>query len=81
MRISPSDFNSYFEKSLEGMYGLEIRLCLILGLLRKKGTDYELTEKGAYYYHYIEQAYTTAYIDKMWNISSNEPFPEKIILK
>ncbi|MBP1744985.1 MAG: hypothetical protein H6Q58_1963, partial [Firmicutes bacterium] len=43
--------------------------------------DYELTEKGAYYYHYIEQAYTTAYIDRMWNISRNEPFPEKIILK
>lgn len=81
MRISPSGFSSYFGKPLESMYGPEIAICLMLGLLRKKGTDYELTEKGAYYYHYIEQAYTTAYIDKMWNISRNQAFPEKIILK
>ena len=81
MRISPDGFLSYFGKPLESMYGPEIGLCVLLGLLIKKGTDYELTEKGAYYYHYIEQAYTTAYIDKMWNISRNEPFPEKIILK
>lgn len=42
---------------------------------------YILTEKGAYYYHYIEQIYTTAYIDKMWNVSRLTAFPEKIILQ
>jgi len=81
IRISPSGFGSYFDRTIDSIYGAEIGLCVLLGLLRKKGTEYELTEKGAYYYHYIEQAYTTAYIDKMWNISRNEPFPEKIILK
>lgn len=81
MRISPERFQSYFGRSLDSMYGAEIKLCRMLGLLKREGEDYELTEKGAYYYHYIEQAYTTAYIDKMWNISRNEPFPVKIILK
>ncbi len=81
MRISPDRFKSYFGRSLGSMYGAEIKLCLLLGLLKRAGEDYELTEKGAYYYHYIEQAYTTAYIDRMWNISRNEPFPEKIVLR
>lgn len=81
MRISPAAFKSYFGRSLESMYGPEIRLCLILGLLKKVGEGYELTEKGAYRYHYIEQAYTTAYIDRMWNISRKVPFPEKIVLR
>jgi oxygen-independent coproporphyrinogen-3 oxidase len=81
MRISPERFQSYFGRSLDSMYGAEIKLCRMLGLLKRAGDDYELTEKGAYYYHYIEQAYTTAYIDRMWNISRNEPFPVKIILK
>ncbi|HSN58177.1 MAG TPA: radical SAM protein, partial [Clostridiaceae bacterium] len=81
MRISPERFQSYFGRSLGSMYGAEIKLCQMLGLLKRLGDDYELTEKGAYYYHYIEQAYTTAYIDRMWNISRNEPFPVKIILK
>jgi oxygen-independent coproporphyrinogen-3 oxidase len=81
MRISPASFQEYFGRSLESMYGPEIRLCVSLGLLKKAGEAYELTEKGAYYYHYIEQAYTTAYIDRMWNISRKVPFPEKIVLR
>lgn len=81
MRISPDSFRGYFGRPLESMYGAEMKLCLMLGLLKRAGVDYELTEKGAYWYHYIEQAYTTAYIDKMWNISRKVPFPEKIILK
>jgi coproporphyrinogen III oxidase-like Fe-S oxidoreductase len=41
----------------------------------------QTTDKGAYYYHYIEQAYTMKYIDKMWNIFSKQAFPQKITLK
>ncbi|WP_319469680.1 hypothetical protein [uncultured Trichococcus sp.] len=52
-----------------------------LGYLRKNGRAYELTDKAAYLYHGVEQAYTTAYIDKMWHTSRLQPFPEKIILK
>ena len=39
-----------------------------------------MTPKGAYYYHYFEQVYTLAYIDKMWGIMRNEAFPERITL-
>lgn len=39
-----------------------------------------LTDRAAYWYHNIEQAYTTAYIDKMWNICRKTAFPEEIAL-
>ena len=46
---------------------------------REKGV-YEMTLKGAFYYHHYENYYTLAYIDKMWGIMRKEAFPEKIEL-
>jgi len=90
MKIDEKAFSSFFEKSLRSMYGFEMALAQFLGLVsveKKTGEDnnpyriYTLTERGAYYYHFIEQQYTTSYIDKMWSISRVESWPEKIILR
>ena len=37
---------------------------------------YEMTLKGAFYYHYFENYYTLSYIDKMWGVMRKEAFPE-----
>ena len=79
--INPEDFQNFFGASLNQKYGLEILLCRVLGFIKKIKGEYHLTERGAYWFHYIEQAYTTAYIDKMWNVSGKVAFPEKIILE
>lgn len=42
--------------------------------------DVRMTLKGAFYYHYYENFYTLAYIDKMWGIMRKVAFPEKIEL-
>ncbi len=81
MHISPESFEKFFGKGLNRMFGLEILISCILGFLERDGEALCLSERGAYYYHYIEQAYTTAYIDKMWSISRVTPFPDKIVLK
>ena len=81
MEIHPQKFQELIGKPLNQMYGLELWVGLKTGLIAKKNNVYYLTAKGAYYYHYIEQVYTTAYIDKMWNISRNTAFPDEIILK
>ena len=36
--------------------------------------------KGAFYYHYYENYYTLAYIDKMLGIMKDEDFPSEIRL-
>jgi coproporphyrinogen III oxidase-like Fe-S oxidoreductase len=81
MKIDRGKFAKITGVPLDEMFGSEIYLAVKLGLIRKNGDIYELTDRGAYYYHYIEQVYTTAYIDKMWNVSGKQAFPERIILK
>jgi oxygen-independent coproporphyrinogen-3 oxidase len=63
------------------MFGWELFIAERTGFLRKNGANYELTNKAATAYHYIEQVYTTAYIDRMWNVSRKQAFPDKIVLK
>ncbi|SHI75743.1 coproporphyrinogen-III oxidase family protein [Parasporobacterium paucivorans] len=81
MRINKEGFKKIIGTELEKMYGMEIFIARRLGYLRKKGDSYELTDKAILLYHHIEQVYTTAYIDKMWNVSRLQAFPDKIILK
>ena len=79
--IDPVAFENLIGTPLNKLYGAEIWIAAKLGLLKKHKNNYELTEKGAFYYHFIEQQYTRAYIDKMWNISMKTAFPDEVILK
>ena len=79
--IDPVGLKNLIGTPLNKLYGVEIWIALKLGLLKKHNNKYELTEKGAFYYHFIEQQYTRAYIDKMWNISMKTAFPDEVILK
>lgn len=80
MRISKEEFKEFFNVSLKKMYGLELFLAKLLGYVKEKKEEFILTKKGAYIYHLVEQAYTTAYIDKMWHVLRLEAFPEKMKL-
>ena len=79
--IDPEGFENLIGTPLNKLFGVEIWIAERLGLLKKHKNKYELTEKGAFYYHFIEQQYTRAYIDRMWNISMKTAFPDEVILK
>lgn len=79
-RVSAADFDHFFGLPLAKMYGLELWLAKRLGFATERGGVYEMTLKGAFYYHYYENFYTLAYIDKMWGILRREAFPERIEL-
>jgi len=81
MRIDSSKFEKMIGSPLQKMYRFELFAAEKLGYLRKIDCDYELTEKASYMYHDIEQVYTTAYIDKMWNVSRLQAFPAEIVLR
>ncbi|MGI5962104.1 MAG: coproporphyrinogen-III oxidase family protein [Lawsonibacter sp.] len=74
-RIAPDDFQHCFGISLDSMYGLELRLAQRLGWLRRDGTDWVLTDAGAFRFHTFEQFYTLSYIDQMWGLLGREAFP------
>lgn len=79
-KISANDFEKFFGVPITSMYGMELKIAQLLGFITKKNNDYEMTMKGAFYYHYFENFYTLAYIDKMWSIMRKEAFPTKIEL-
>ena len=79
-QVDPAAFERFFGVSLNRMYGLEFLLARLLGFATFVDGVYRMTLKGAFYYHYYENYYTLAYIDKMWGIMRKEPFPVEIRL-
>ncbi len=79
-RVSEKDFEAFFGVKLKKVYGAEMRLMKLLGFATERDGVWEMTLKGAFYYHYYENFYTLAYIDKMWGIMRREAFPEEIRL-
>jgi coproporphyrinogen III oxidase-like Fe-S oxidoreductase len=81
MAISPERFEAVVGVPLSEMFGFEFWVLEKMGMVYKENDHYCLTDDAAYLYHNIEQIYTTAYIDKMWNVSRNIAFPEEIVLR
>lgn len=79
-RVNSRDFEQFFGVSLGKMYGLELKLAKLLGFVTEQNGVYEMTLKGAFAYHYYENFYTLAYIDKMWGLLCREAFPEQMTL-
>lgn len=80
LKMSNKEFSKVFTKNIERVLGVELLIGRALGIIKKAGDDYNLTERGAYIYHLIEQRYTCQYIDKMWGKSSKEAWPKEIKL-
>ena len=79
-KVRSRDFERFFGVPLKRMYGMELKIARLLGFLTEEDGNYQMTLKGAFYYHYYENFYTLSYIDKMWGIMRQEAFPEKIEL-
>ena len=78
--VDSAAFESFFGVPLRKMYGMELKLAKRLGFITEEDGIYRMTLKGAFYYHYYENFYTLAYIDKMWGILRKEAFPPRIKL-
>ena len=79
-KVDERDFKKFFGVPLKKMYGFELWLAKLLDFVTEADGVYHMTLKGAFYYHYYENFYTLAYIDKMWGIMRKEAFPESIKL-
>lgn len=77
-KVNTKDFEKFFGVPLKKMYGFELWLSKRLGFVKEYNGIYEMTLKGAFYYHHYENFYTLSYIDKMWGIMRKESFPKEI---
>lgn len=78
--VKAGEFEKFFGVPLKKIYGFELWIAKRMGFIREHDGTYEMTPKGAFYYHYYENFYTLSYIDKMWGIMRKEAFPEHIEL-
>ncbi len=79
-RLEIGDFEAFFGIPLKKAFGAELKLAKLAGMLREHDGLLELTGKGAFYFHYYEGYYTLAYIDKMWGLLREDPFPSGMTL-
>jgi len=79
-RLVADDFEHFFGVPLKKMFGVELKAAELAGMLHEQNGILELTDKGAFYFHYYEGFYTLAYIDKMWKLLRKEPFPAGMTL-
>jgi Coproporphyrinogen III oxidase and related Fe-S oxidoreductases len=80
LRIDSRNFKNLLGKDIEDIFKHELRFAIFCGLIKRYTNGYELTKRGAYLYHLIEQHYTHQYIDKTWRIAGREPWPKEIKL-
>lgn len=81
MELSETNFETFFNKTLNSQYGVEMKLAKWLKLVTKDGDTYRLTTKGSYYFHYYEHFYTLSYIDQMWSLMQKQAFPAQLIIR
>lgn len=79
-KVNEADFEKFFNIPLKKAYRFELFISRLFGFTKYNNGIYEMTLKGAFYYHYFENFYTLAYIDKMWGIMKDNPFPKEINL-
>ena len=79
-KIDSVDFESFFGEKLKNKYGFELWAAKKLDFVTEEKGTFQMTLKGAFYYHYYENYYTLSYIDKMWGIMRREAFPDGISL-
>ena len=80
LNINRDNFYELFGKKLNDMFRFELYWTKKFKYIEKYNSGYKLTGKGAYLFHLIEQAYTCQYIDKVWGIALDTPWPKRIIL-
>ena len=64
----------YGKKKLKVIFGL----ARLLGLTKADGDQVELTERGAFYIHLLQNYFTLNHIDRVWSAATKESWPDKI---
>lgn len=77
--ISKDELRSKFGSSDEKLNKL-FALFRRLKLLQENGTQYELTMRGSFWIHLMQNFFSLRYIDKVWSISMKEAYPSQIAL-
>lgn len=74
--FSTADFKRKFSRDKKVQTVLKVMH--ISGLIEKKNEIFSLTRRGAFWIHLAQNHFMLDYINKVWTVSMNEPWPKKI---
>ena len=80
MKVARAQFAAMFDRDLDGRYGWLFLLPRLLGLMRKGGPGYEVTDRGAYWIHRLQNSFSLDYITRIWGLCRREPWPQEVRL-
>ena len=52
----------------------------LAGLLKNHPDEILLSDRGAYWIHYIQDLFSIDYISKLWGTAKQDPWPERVVL-
>jgi coproporphyrinogen III oxidase-like Fe-S oxidoreductase len=79
-RFKKSDFQKRFGKHFEKVYGKYMPWMALAGLLKNHPDEILLSDRGAYWIHYIQDLFSIDYISKLWGTAKQDPWPERVVL-
>lgn len=76
--IDEDRFEDLFKKEMKREFRLLFTLLKVLGMARKEGNQYVLTQWGRFVYHFVEKQYSIYYLNNLWHQSMQQPWIEEV---
>jgi oxygen-independent coproporphyrinogen-3 oxidase len=79
-RFRKADYWARFGQHLSDVYGPHLKLLKRLGFLKDDGEWICLSDRGAFWLHALEDLFSIEYVSKLWGKSSQDLWPDQLIL-
>jgi len=78
--IDPDRYRTQFRRDLSRDFGGLLGTLALLGMARREGTGWRVTELGAIWMHRLQQLFSISYIDDVWAQCQAEAWPTEVTL-
>lgn len=79
-RIDIQKYEDIFHRDVTKDFRLPLVIMKLLGWIKKEGSVFTFTERGARWSHRFQMLFSLTFIDEVWTHCQREPWPKQIIL-
>ena len=80
--VCNNEFETLFSRKdgLNNVFGKLLKSFCLLGMLKRDGANYQVTNLGAYWIHRLQNEYSLNYINRLWGTCRKKPWPNEVRL-
>lgn len=78
--IDPTRYRQRFGRELNQDFGALVNTLAVMGMVRRDGLGWRITEFGAIWMHRMQQLFSISYIDDVWSQCQAEAWPTSVTL-